>query len=131
VPLNLTALALAGVLFLWQFPHFMAIAWLYRHDYAAAGHRMLTVVDPTGIRAGVQAVIGAVLLIPVSLIPAVHPESGSPMVYALWSTALGSAQLALAIRFAIQRDERSARQLLRATLIYLPAWMALQLMVSL
>ncbi len=129
-PLNLTALSLAGVLFLWQFPHFMAIAWLYRHDYTIAGHRMLTVVDPSGVRAGVQAVTGAALLIPVSLIPAVQPTSGSPMVYALWATALGAVQLALAIRFALQRDERSARLLLRATLIYLPAWMALQLMVS-
>jgi protoheme IX farnesyltransferase len=129
-PLNLTALSLAGVLFLWQFPHFMAIAWLYRHDYAIAGHRMLTVVDPSGIRAGVQAIAGASLLIPVSLIPAVQPTSGSPMVYALWATALGGAQLALAIRFAVQRDERSARLLLRSTLIYLPAWMGLQLMVS-
>jgi protoheme IX farnesyltransferase len=129
-PLNLTALSLAGVLFLWQFPHFMAIAWLYRHDYAIAGHRMLTVVDPSGIRAGVQAITGAALLIPVSLIPAIQPTSGSPMVYALWATALGGAQLALAIRFAMQRDERSARLLLRSTLIYLPAWMGLQLMVS-
>jgi heme o synthase len=129
-PLNLTALSLAGVLFLWQFPHFMAIAWLYRHDYATAGHRMLTVVDPSGIRAGVQAITGAALLIPVSLIPAIQPTSGSPMVYALWATALGGAQLALAIRFAMQRDERSARLLLRSTLIYLPAWMGLQLMVS-
>jgi protoheme IX farnesyltransferase len=129
-PLNLTALSLAGVLFLWQFPHFMAIAWLYRHDYAMAGHRMLTVVDPSGIRAGVQAISGAVLLIPVSLIPAVQPTSGSPMVYALWATALGAVQLALAIRFALNRDEVSARLLLRVTLIYLPAWMALQLMVT-
>jgi protoheme IX farnesyltransferase len=129
-PLNLTALSLAGVLFLWQFPHFMAIAWLYRHDYAMAGHRMLTVVDPSGVRAGVQAISGAVLLIPISLIPALHPTSGSPMVYALWATALGTAQLALAIRFALERDERSARLLLRATLVYLPAWMGLQLMVS-
>jgi heme o synthase len=129
--LNLTALALAAVLFLWQFPHFMAIAWLYRRDYAAAGHRMLTVVDPSGVRAGVQAILGALLVIPVSLIPAVHPASGSPMVYALWATALGGVQLALAIRFALQRDELSARRLLRATLVYLPAWMALQLMVSL
>jgi heme o synthase len=129
-PLNLTALSLAGVLFLWQFPHFMAIAWLYRHDYAIAGHRMLTVVDPSGIRAGVQAITGAALLIPVSLIPAIQPTSGSPMVYALWATALGGAQLALAIRFALNRDERSARLLLRSTLIYLPAWMALQLMVT-
>jgi protoheme IX farnesyltransferase len=130
-PLNLTALSLAGVLFLWQFPHFMAIAWLYRHDYAVAGHRMLTVVDPSGIRAGVQAITGAALLIPVSLIPAIQPTSGSPMVYALWATALGATQLALAMRFALERDERSARLLLRSTLIYLPAWMGLQLMVSL
>ncbi|HEX6963489.1 MAG TPA: heme o synthase [Lacipirellula sp.] len=130
-PLNLTALSLAGVLFLWQFPHFMAIAWLYRHDYAVAGHRMLTVVDPSGIRAGVQAITGASLLIPVSLIPALSPTSGSPMLYALWATVLGAVQLALAIRFALERDERSARLLLRCTLIYLPAWMGLQLMVSL
>ena len=82
-PINVTALSLAGVLFLWQFPHFMAIAWLYRHDYAIAGHRMLTVVDPSGIRAGVQAISGALLLIPISLIPALHPTSGSPMLYAL------------------------------------------------
>ncbi len=53
-PLDLTAWSLAGVLFLWQFPHFMAIAWLYRRDYAAAGHQMLPVVDPPGVRAGVQ-----------------------------------------------------------------------------
>jgi protoheme IX farnesyltransferase len=130
-PLNLTAMSLAGVLFLWQFPHFMAIAWLYRHDYALAGHRMLTVVDPSGIRAGVQAITGAALLIPVSLIPAIQPTSGSPMVYALWAATLGGALLALAIRFALQRDERSARLLLRSSLIYLPAWMGLQLMVSL
>jgi hypothetical protein len=52
------------------------------------------------------------------------------MVYALWATALGGVQLALAIRFALERDERSARLLLRGTLIYLPAWMGLQLMVS-
>lgn len=129
-PLNLTALSLAGALFLWQFPHFMAIAWLYRHDYTIAGHRMLTVVDPSGVRAGVQAITGAALLIPVSLIPAVQPTSGSPMVYALWATALGAVQLALAIRFALDRDERAARLLLRATLVYLPAWMGLQLMVS-
>jgi protoheme IX farnesyltransferase len=130
-PLNLTALALAGVLFLWQFPHFMAIAWLYRHDYAVAGHRMLTVVDPSGVRAGVQAITGAALLIPVSLIPAIQPTSGSPLVYGLWATALGATQLALSVRFAVRRDESSARLLLRSTLIYLPAWMGLQLMVSL
>ena len=129
-PLNLTAMSLAGVLFLWQFPHFMAIAWLYRFDYAQAGHCMLTVVDPSGVRAGVQAIVGALLVIPVSLIPAIGPVSGSPVVYSLWAVALGGAQLALAIRFALLRSETSARQLLRATLLFLPAWMAILLLVS-
>ena len=55
------ALAVVSVMFLWQFPHFMAIAWLYRADYARAGQRMLTVVDPTGLRAGAQAVVGALV----------------------------------------------------------------------
>jgi protoheme IX farnesyltransferase len=129
-PLDLTAWTLAGVLFLWQFPHFMAIAWLYRNEYAKAGHQMLTVVDPTGARAGAQAITGALVLIPVSMIPATLPTSGSPALYSLWAIALGGVQLALAIRFAVNRDESSARWLLRATLVYLPAWMTLLLMVS-
>ena len=117
-------------LFLWQFPHFMAIAWLYRADYAAAGHRMWSVVDPTGVRCGMQAVIGAAMLIPVSLIPALNPASGSPMVYGLWAVALGAAQFAFAVRFALQRDEQSARPLLRATLLYLPAWLTMLTLVT-
>jgi protoheme IX farnesyltransferase len=129
--INLTACALVGVLFLWQFPHFMAIAWLYRHDYAAGGHKMLTVVDPTGLRAGAQAVIGAALLIPVSLIPAVVPTGGSPLLYFTWTLALGVAQFGLAIRFAIFRDTVSARYLLRASILFLPAWLAMLLIVTL
>lgn len=129
-PLNLTALALGGVLFLWQFPHFMAIAWLYRDDYARAGHRMLPVVDPSGLRSGAQAVYAAALLIPVSLIPAIIPTSGSPLIYLVWAFALGAIQLALAVRFALVRDERSARFLLRATLLYLPAWISMLLIVT-
>jgi len=129
-PLNLTAVALAGVLFLWQFPHFMAIAWLYRKDYESAGHKMLTVVDPTGVRSGAQAVLAAALLIPVSLVPALVPTGGSPMVYCTWALVLGVVQLAYAIRYAIRRDDASARPLLRATLLYLPAWMAVLLMVT-
>ena len=130
-PLSLTAYALGGVLFLWQFPHFMAIAWLYRRDYAQAGHKMLSVVDPSGLRSGAQAVSAAALLVPVSLIPALVPTSGSPYVYLAWTLALGGIQLALAIRFAIVRDEKTARLLLRATLLYLPAWMAMLLIVTL
>ncbi|MBX3432900.1 MAG: heme o synthase [Pirellulales bacterium] len=130
-PLGLTAAALACVLFLWQFPHFMAIAWLYRRDYAQAGHRMLTVVDPTGVRAGVQAVLGALAILPVSLVPALAPTSGSPGVYSVWALTLGGAQLALAIRFCFDRDDASARLLLKSTLVFLPAWMGVLLMVSL
>jgi protoheme IX farnesyltransferase len=130
MPLDLTAWSLAGVLFLWQFPHFMAIAWLYRRDYAAGGHCMLSVVDSTGVRCGVQAVVGALALIPVSLIPALDPTSGSPMIYGLWTLALGAIQLAFAIQFALRRDEPSARPLLRATLLYLPAWLTITLIVS-
>ena len=130
-PLNLTAAALVGVLFLWQFPHFMAIAWLYRRDYQMAGHRMLPVVDPSGLRCGAQAVTAAALLIPVSLIPAVLPTSGSPLIYFAWALALGTVQLSLAVRFALLRDDRSARVLLRSTLLYLPAWMAMLLIVTL
>ncbi len=128
-PLDLTALSLASVLFLWQFPHFMAIAWLYRDDYAAGGHKMLTVVDPSGLRAGVLAVVAAAVLIPVSLVPALPPTSGSPWIYAVWATGLGAVQLLLAVRFAIRRDHPSAKRLLRATLVYLPAWMAVLAMV--
>ena len=129
-PLTLTAFALAGVLFLWQFPHFMAIAWLYRRDYAAAGHRMLSVVDPSGIRSGAQAVVTSLVLIPISLIPAVLPTGGSPLVYLVWTFFLGVAQFALSVRFALLRDEASARLLLRGTLLYLPAWMIMLLIVT-
>lgn len=130
-PLDLYAYAMAGVLFLWQFPHFMAIAWLYRRDYAAGGHRMLSVVDPSGMRCGSMAVVGALMLIPVSLIPAVLPTGGSPLLFLVWTFSLGTVQFALAVRFALQRDEPSARQLLRGTLIYMPAWLAMLLMVTL
>ena len=92
---------------------------------------MLPVIDSTGVRSGGLAVMGALLLIPVSLIPAVLPTGGSPFVYFVWSFVLGVVQLGLAIRFALLRDNHSARWLLRATLIYLPLWMALLLTVTL
>ncbi len=111
------------VLFLWQFPHFMAIAWLYREDYRLAGQQMLSVVDPSGRRCGQQAVSGALLLLPVSMLPL--SGSGSPQVYLAGTCCLGAVQLAMAIRFALARDETSARWLLRTTLLYLPAWLLL------
>jgi heme o synthase len=117
--LGLKAFTLFLIVFLWQFPHFMAIAWIYRHQYAAAGLQMLPVVDPSGRRAGAQAVVSALALVPVSLIPAVLELAGG--VYFGWVLLLGLGQLACAVLFLLKLDEISARRLLRASLIYLPA----------
>jgi protoheme IX farnesyltransferase len=123
---DLGAAGLFGILFLWQFPHFMAIAWLYRRDYAAAGMKMLPVVDRTGRAAGLQAVCGALLLIPVSLLPAVAHVAG--LHYVLWALLLGMAQLACAAAFLVRPNESSARWLLRASLIYLPSLLLMLLL---
>ncbi|MEX2168819.1 MAG: heme o synthase [Pirellulales bacterium] len=128
---DLVALGLVGVLYLWQFPHFMAIAWLYRRDYAAAGYQMATVDDPSGLRAGAIAVSGALALLPISLVPALAPHSGSPLVYCVWAVILGLLQLATASMFLAARNDQSARRLLRASLVYLPCWLGLLLMVNL
>jgi protoheme IX farnesyltransferase len=128
--IDVRALAVVGVMFLWQFPHFMAIAWLYRDDYIRGGQRMLTVVDPTGMRAGAQAVVGALALVPVSLVPSMSPQAGSPAIYCGWAIALGIGQVVAATMFLIHRDDRSARRLLRASLLYLICWMGLLLMVA-
>jgi heme o synthase len=129
-PIDMRALAVVAVMFLWQFPHFMAIAWLYRDDYARGGQRMLTVVDPTGLRAGAQALVGALALVPVSLVPAMAPQAGSPGIYSIWAIVLGVGQVIAATLFLFHRDDRSARRLLRASLLYLVCWMGLLLMVA-
>lgn len=129
-PLGMSAAALVAGMFLWQFPHFMAIAWLYRSDYQRAGQPMLTVVDPTGLRAGAQAIAGALALLPVSLIPALSPDAGSSAIYCMWTVLLGLGLVLTAILFALYRDERSARWLLRSSLLYLVAWMGLLVIVA-
>jgi protoheme IX farnesyltransferase len=129
-PLSVMSFALAGVIFLWQFPHFMAIAWLYRREYADAGHQMLSSADELGLRCAVQAVVGALVLIPISLIPSLSSAGGSPLVYFVWTLCLGLTQFGLAVRFALWRDEVSARLLLLGTLLYVPAWLAMLLMVT-
>jgi protoheme IX farnesyltransferase len=127
---DMRAATLLAVMFLWQFPHFMAIAWLHRADYARAGQKMLTVVDPSGLRAGNQALAAALTLVPVSLVVALSPHAGSTVIYAAWATVLGIGQVAAAALFAIHRDDRSARRLLRASLVYLICWMGLLLIVA-
>jgi len=130
-PYDLRLAALFTTLFLWQFPHFMAIAWIYRQQYAKAGLQMLTVVDPTGRRAGVQAVLSALGVIPVSLIPAMHGPAPGAALFAALALLLGIAQLACAFLFFAQRSEASARLLLRASLVYLPVLFGLLLFIPL
>jgi len=110
--------ALFAIVFLWQIPHFMAIAWMYRDDYAKAGFPMLAVVDPAGTRAGRQAVVYAAALIPVSAVPALAGVSGAA--YLATALGLGTILLWLAARFAATRTDRSARTLFLASVTYLP-----------
>ncbi len=121
--LDLRVATLFLILFVWQFPHFMAIAWMYRHDYGAAGLQMLSVVDPTGRRAGRLAVVSALALVPVSVLPATLGLAG--LGYFAAVLLFGVWQAACAAWFAYRLDESSARLLLRASLVYLPCVLAL------
>jgi protoheme IX farnesyltransferase len=110
---GLAVAALATILYLWQFPHFMAIAWLYRVQYAEAGLRMLTVDDPSGLRAAGQALAASLAMIPVSLVLAV--PSGSIRLFL--AAAVATVVYAVAtVGFAVRRDDGSARLLLLTSL---------------
>lgn len=109
--------AMLAVLFFWQFPHFIAIAWLYRRQYDKAGLLMVTTTDPSGYTSGVYSVLGAVLLIASSLLPLF---AGISISYALVASALGGYQLLAAWRFKQALDDVAARRLLKASIIYLP-----------
>jgi protoheme IX farnesyltransferase len=116
--------ALFAIVFLWQIPHFMAIAWMYRDDYRSAGFPMLPVVEPDGRRTGQQAVIYAIALLPVSLVPAFVGVSGP--IYLYLALVLGLALIALAINFASARTEAAARALFFGSITYLPLiWAAM------
>ncbi len=112
-------LAMFSILFFWQLPHFMAIAWMYREQYRHAGLQMLTVVDPTGHRAAVQSVVAAAGLLLISL--ALAAGGHGSLAYLFGAFTLGATQFGCAMFFLIRRNVYSARLLLRATLIYLPS----------
>jgi protoheme IX farnesyltransferase len=112
------ALALFGILFLWQFPHFHAIAWLYREDYARAGIRMLPVVDADGKSTARQIVGCSFLLLPVSLLPVWMGLAG--WVYFGGAVILGLWFLYASLRAAQAVSKLEARRLLQASVIYLP-----------
>jgi protoheme IX farnesyltransferase len=110
--------ALFAIVFLWQIPHFMAIAWMYRDDYATAGFPMLPVVEPGGRRAARQAVVYSAALLPVSVTPTLTGIAGSA--YFLAAAVLSLLLLALAVRFARARNDRTARALFFGSITYLP-----------
>jgi heme o synthase len=116
--IDAAAWVLFAILFLWQFPHFLAIAWMYREDYGRAGIRMLPVVEPDGRVTGQQIIAYTLMLIPVSLLPTVLGITGRFYLFA--ALALGLAFLASSIRAALSKSNQHARQLLLASVLYLP-----------
>jgi cytochrome c oxidase assembly protein subunit 15 len=113
------ALAFFGIVYFWQFPHAMAIAWLRRDDFAAAELRVASVVDPTGRTAAAISLVGAVLLVPISLAPFWAGLTGWG--YALAASMLGLGYLACSAAFFVRTNQGTARVLLGASLGYLPA----------
>ena len=113
------AWVLFGIVFLWQLPHFLAIAWIYREDYARAGLRMLPVLEPDGRSTARQAVLYAAALLPVSLAPTLLGMTGA--IYFIGALVLSAGLLLLSVRFARHRGVAAARQLFYGSILYLPA----------
>lgn len=117
-PLDRAALSLFAVLFLWQFPHFLAIAWMYRDEYARAGLRMLPACGRAPHVTGLLAVGYALALVPLSLFPAACGLAGGA--YLAVALVASAAYLAAAVRFAWNESQATARALLWTSLVYLP-----------
>lgn len=118
--------ALFAILFFWQLPHFLAIAWIYREEYSRAGFVMLPVVDPTGERTGRQAVSHTLGLLPFSLCPFVFHLAGP--VYLAGAILLGAAYLWFAVQFSRQLTVSGARRLFFMSIIYLPLLLGLMVL---
>ena len=115
--------ALFAILFFWQLPHFFAIAWIYKDEYAKAGFKMLPNIDPEGQRTAQQAVSNTLALLAVSLFPFVFKMAGTT--YLAGALILGAGFLWSAIQFSRQLTLARARQLFFASIIYLPLLLAL------
>jgi heme o synthase len=112
------AWVLFAIVFLWQLPHFLAIAWIYREDYARAGFPMLPVTEPDGRSTGIQATLYCAALLPVSLAPTLIGLTGT--VYFAAAMALSVLFLGLTIKFARSRAVPDARRLFFGSIVYLP-----------
>ena len=116
--LGIEAWALYAILFIWQFPHFLSIAWMYREDYARAGMLMLPACDPKGNAAFRQILGYSLALIPVSLLPVFLGMTGN--IYLLLALVSGLGFFYFAYQASLHRSKHQAKVLLHATVIYLP-----------
>jgi protoheme IX farnesyltransferase len=124
--LDAGALALFLILFVWQFPHFYAIAWMYREDYARGGIRMLPVIEPDGESTARRIVACSLLLIPISLVPRLLGMTGS--IYVAAAIAAGLVLLYFCVRLGRDRSLVGARHVLLASVLYLPALLTVMLL---
>jgi protoheme IX farnesyltransferase len=126
--LDAGALVLFLIVFVWQVPHFLAIAWMYRDDYARAGHKMLSVGDRKAERTAQQMLLYGLALVPVSLTPVQLGHAGPA--YAAGAAVLGAYFLWPIARFQGDRTVPAARRVLKASLVYLPGVLALLLIAK-
>lgn len=124
--LDVLAWTLFAIVFLWQLPHFLAIAWICRDDYARAGFPMLPVQDPQGVQTGRQIVLYSLALVPVSLLTSVLGLTGA--LYFFGALSLSLAFLGFGVRAALTRSTRGARRLFLASVVYLPALLGLMVL---
>jgi protoheme IX farnesyltransferase len=127
--LDWPAYTLFAILFIWQLPHFLAIAWLYRKDYAKAGLCMLPNADPDGIATGLQMFVHALSLLPLSMLPLYFRMAG--VVYLIGAMVLGLMFLGSCILFLVKRNDAAARKVFLASVIYLPLLLSLMMFDSL
>lgn len=127
--LSLPGWSLFAILFCWQMPHFFAIAWMYREDYARAGFRMLSSADLKGARSGRQSIFFALLLMAVSIAPAIMGLTSRSFVPV--ELLLAALFVALAVRFYVRRSVEAARALFVGSIVYLPVLLTILVLTKL
>lgn len=121
--LSIEGWVLFGIVFMWQMPHFLAIAWMYRDEYARAGMPLLPVIEPDGRSTGRQAVLYTAALLPLSLMPT--GVGLASVWYLAGALILGAILLVMSLEFSFKRDQPAARRLFFGSILYLPILWAL------
>ncbi|HWI16504.1 MAG TPA: protoheme IX farnesyltransferase, partial [Vicinamibacterales bacterium] len=121
--LSIEGWVLFGIVFMWQMPHFLAIAWMYRDEYARAGMPLLPVIEPDGRSTGRQAVLYTAALIPLSMMPT--GVGLATVWYLAGAIVLGAILMVMSLEFAVKRDMATAKRLFFGSIIYLPILWAL------